>query len=329
MIALKSWGIIAIVMSIIMIVIPIICVEKFQDRSKMEKDQIWDGKPVKILITEKNKLCELSFEEYVKGVVYAEMPAEFEIEALKAQAVAARTYAYGRIIKKYKSKDSSHPDADICSDSTHCQAWKNFDDAFNSKGKNEVKKLKEKISRAVELTKGEILEYKGEVANPLFHSNSGGVTADALEVFGADVPYLKSVFSPGEDVSSEFLTTKYFTWKVLGEKITNSYPGIKMSKEYDGKNFEILEKSKSGRVLKMQVGTQILKGTDVRKMLGLNSTMFDVLQNKSGLEIKVRGYGHGVGMSQWGANNLAKEGKNHHEILTYYYTGIGFEKIKQ
>ena len=245
-------------------------------------------------------IVELDFEDYLMGVVYAEMPASFSLEALKAQAVAARTYT------KFKLAQSNH----ICDDPAHCQAWNENDYTENFK----------KVSQAVNVTKGEIVTYLGEAIQAFFHSSSGGKTESSENVWGAELPYLVAVDSPNEDkIMSTFYSEKEIAYKEMQEKI-NGYKGNKsVSTDKLKSKIKILSKTEGNRVKELKIDNVILSGTEIRNIFDLRSANFEIELKDKSIVFKVKGYGHGVGMSQWGAEAMAKSGKNYYEILKHYY----------
>ena len=276
---------------------------------------------------------EMDLEEYIKGVVAAEMPADFHIEALKAQAVAARTFAYGRLSGVYKPKEEVHEGADICTDSSHCQAWVSKEDALKKWSPFFASKNWNKISKAVNDTKGMIVVYKGAVANTLFHASSGGRTENAEEVWaGVSVPYLKSVESSGEENSKGYITSFLIKKQDFVEKFKKAYPDAVFGDNIlDG--IRIVDYTTGGRVNTIEVGDVALKGTEFRTLFGLRSARF-VVSSADGkkddmLKITTTGFGHGVGMSQWGADSLAKKGGTFTEILKHYYTGVDIVSISE
>lgn len=270
----------------------------------------------------------LPLEEYIKGVVAAEMPAEFELEALKAQAVAARTFAYGRIKKLYGTKEDEHDGAQVCTDSTHCQAWISKKNAMKNWGFFSGLKYWNKISRAVSETENIIITYNGKVINPLFHSNSGGKTENAEDVWSTSEPYLKSVISSGEENSKDYKNVILITKKEFCKKLKENHPEFKISIKDILKSIKITARTEGERVKTIKVGNIELKGTDVRKILSLRSANFSITnQDANTLKITTIGYGHGVGMSQWGANYLSKDGASYEEIIKWYYTGVEINKI--
>lgn len=284
---------------ILWLIIISIIVIKLTARDKNIANDLNEG----VIYLTRNKtgdVVEIGFEEYLKGVVYAEMPASFNIEALKAQAVAARTYT------KFKLAESNH----ICDNPSHCQAWCENDYSENF----------QKVALAVEETKGETVNYMGETIQAFFHSSSGGKTESSKNVWGKDLPYLTSVDSPNEDkIMSTFFSEKEFTYKEL-KQIVNNYTGKnQITSEKLKDKIKILSRTEGNRVNEIKIDKVIFSGTEIRNMLELRSCNFDVEFNDKSVIFKVKGYGHGVGMSQWGAEVMAREGKNYEEILTYYY----------
>jgi stage II sporulation protein D len=269
-----------------------------------------------------NKPVVLPLEEYIKGVVAAEMPAAFHIEALKAQAIAARTYAISRTLK-YNNSHPDHPEAAVCT-GIHCQAYLSLEELTLNQGESWVENYWAKIEEAVDSTKGLLLYYNGEIIEPLFHSTSGGMTEDSVNVFASDAPYLKSVTSPYEEDAPKYKTVVSLTGEEFIDKLNKAYPNAKINKDNLGDKIKLIEKSPSGRVKKVAVDKDIINGSAIRTLFGLNSTNFKISYDKkiNLIEILTYGYGHGVGMSQWGANGMGKNGSNFEEILKHYYTGI-------
>ena len=221
--------------------------DKRENQSTNEKQGVnqreWEdeGNNIKICvyIEPEGNIKEIVLEEYVIGVVAAEMPAEFAFEALKAQAVAARTYAYGRLKGIYKDKDDLHANADICTDFSHCQAWISKEEAIERWDSSSADEYWDKIKKAVEETEGIVILYKGVIANPVFHSNSGGKTENAEEVWDVDpVDYLKSVISKGEEASPSFKTISKISVTEFYNTLKEYYPDIKVNKNsiFEGKN---------------------------------------------------------------------------------------------
>lgn len=294
----------------------------------MPEQQKTEGIPIVVYDTGNDTEMEMDLEEYLKGVVAAEMPAEFAIEALKAQAVAARSFAYGRITGTYKSKEGVHDPKGLCIDPSHCQAWKSKADAMKGWGVLFAARNWAKIERAVDETRGIIAVYDGKIANTLFHSNSGGRTENSEEVWdGVSVPYLRSVDSGDDKSTKDYKAVVTVKLDELGKKLAAAYPGTKPVKNIAA-SMKIVDYTTGGRVKTLEIGNISMKGTEFRSLLGLRSAKFTFERSGAdALKITTYGYGHGVGMSQWGANALAKKGGTFDEILKYYYTGIGLETI--
>lgn len=252
----------------------------------------------------------MTMEDYLTGVVAAEMPAAFENEALKAQAVAARTYTM------YKKNSPGH-DADICTDHTHCQAYLSEEKMRTNWGESYDFYL-DKIKACVLETKGEILTYNDEPILAVFHSMGGGQTVSSGDVWGSQLPYLVSVPSPGEEVASNYYSTCTLPFEEFAEVIKTAYPNAEIESFLD---VAVPNLSESGHVKSVLIGKVSVPGTEIRKLFNLRSTKFALSFSEGNITFNVTGYGHGVGMSQYGANAMAKEGKTYKEILSHYYQG--------
>ena len=263
---------------------------------------------------------ELTMEEYLWGVVAAEMPASFEPEALKAQAAAARTYTVGL----QNAAVPKHPDAQLCDDSRCCQAYLDREAAEKRWG-IQAETFGEKITRAVAQTDGLGVLYQGAPIQAVFFSSAAGRTVDAVEVWGNQVDYLKGVDSPEGDEVPNYHSQVTLTQEEVRTLILEKYPGADLSRE-PGQWFSDLEYSASGSVSGLKLGGVSLTGAQARALLGLRSAAFSVSFQDGSFVFDVTGYGHGVGMSQYGANAMAKSGSTFREILTWYYTGteVGF-----
>ena len=274
---------------------------------------------IKLLHTSSGQIEEISIDEYLYGVVSAEMPANFELEALKAQAVAARTYT----IYQISNNKGKHRDADICDDSTCCQAWISKENRLNRWSEQERNNNWKKIVLAVNSTAGKIITYNNEAINAFFHSNSGGKTELASNVWnsGKNLPYLQSVETSGEDGYSQYSSEVIISKTDLLEKLKKEYPDIRIN--FDEKeSIKIIDYTESGRVRTVKFGNTEIAGTKVRSIIGLKSTNFSIKIDGDNIIFSVTGYGHGVGMSQTGADCMAKQGKKYEEILKHFYTGV-------
>lgn len=275
----------------------------------------------------------MALEEYIKGVVAAEMPASFHQEALKAQAVAARTYTVKRMATLGGSPNIDHPEVDVCTDSTHCQAWisdeefrKNLKQKF---GVFNYKKYLENVYQAVDDTRGMILIYGNEVIDPLFHSTSGGFTEDSEQVFAAAVPYLRSVSSPYEEHSPKLKDRVEMNVSEFIKILKQEFDGLRIDEGDVPSAIEVVERSQGGKIISVRIGNKVVCGREVRAALGLNSTDFKINREGEIITITTTGYGHGVGMSQYGADGMAKQGDTYEKILKYYYTGVELKSIKE
>jgi len=275
---------------------------------------------VKVYFHNENKVKTMKIEDYLCGVVAAEMPATFENEALKAQAVAARSYTF----YKKSNPSSEHPEAVVCTDSTHCKAYKTKKEQLTQWGKDAVE-YTNKIHDAVYSTAGEILTYNGEVAMTVFHSQSGGGrTVNSKDVWGGDVPYLVSVESHGEENAPNFYSTVTISFDEFKNKLIQEYPELKIESFADIGEYVI---SDGESVKTVQIGNLQLNGKDIRQIFGLRSSCFKIKCEENSIIFEVKGYGHGVGMSQYGANTLASEGYSYIDILKHYYTGTELNSV--
>ena len=260
-----------------------------------------------LVLSEESQTIEMELCDYLTGVVLAEMPVSFEDEALKAQSVVARTY----IIRASKGA-SKHDSAAVCMDSACCQGYL-APDTFLIKGGNErdVQRIRELIAE----TAGEVLTYEGELIEATYFSCSGGVTEDAVAVWGTDVPYLQSVESPGEEHAAHYTDTVTFSAEEFASRL-----GISLTGRPSGW-FSNITYTEGGGVASIKIGTESFSGTQLRRLLRLRSTAFEIATEDDSISVTTRGYGHRVGMSQYGANAMAASGSAYGEILTYYYQG--------
>lgn len=259
-----------------------------------------------------NSIDQLNLEDYLVGVVSGEVPVYFEEEALKAQAVAARTYAL-------KQKENNKGKEYDVTDTVSSQVYKSDDQLRSQWNENYDENIK-KIKTAVQSTEGEYVSYNNEIIYAFFFSTSNGYTEDNKNVFGQELPYLKVVDSSfDENETNNFVKTI---------TISSSDFYSKLGLEYSD-NLEIsdINKSESGRVLELKINGNIIKGRDFQKKLSLRSNDFSIEKQNNDILITTKGFGHGVGMSQYGANALAKQNKNYEEILKYYYQGTKLQKL--
>ena len=265
-----------------------------------------DGAAVLTVKNRSGNLQQMTLEDYLVGVVLAEMPADFESEALKAQAVVARTYTRRRMA------GGKHNGAAVCMDPGCCQGFRSEEDYLREGGRQSSV---DKVRAAVAETDGLVLEYGGSLIDATYFSCSGGVTEDAVAVWGQDVPYLQSVQSPGEESAPRFRDSVSFSAAEFAEKL-----GISPEGDPSGW-FGPVEYTEGGGVEEMTIRGKAFTGTQLRSKLGLRSTAFEVAVSGRTITVTTRGFGHRVGMSQYGAQAMAKEGSSCAEILAHYYTG--------
>ena len=259
------------------------------------------------VLKEDNTVQTMELEEYITGVVLREMPANFENEALKAQSVVARTYALRKA-----EEGGKHKNATVCTDSGCCQGFMTNQKYLEKGGENE---LLSKVISAVDSTAGQVLIYDGELIDATYFSCSGGQTEDAKAVWGAEIPYLQSTKSPGEENATHYVDTETFTLKEFGELLGARLTGAPQN--WIGK----ITYTEGGGVDTIYICDQEYKGTTLRQKLGLRSTAFVISIVGSTVTITTKGYGHRVGMSQYGAEAMAVQGKKYNEILAHYYKG--------
>lgn len=276
--------------------------------------QVYDGE----------KTVEMTMAEYLPGVVRGEMPATFALEALKAQAVAERTFIYYHM---QGGRKAAHPDADVCMDYRCCNAWVSREQAKSNWGDN-FEEYDRKILQSVEETDGQVMLYAGKPILAAFHSSSAGITAKSGDAWVSDLPYLVSVESPetAESVPN-YYSVNTFTAEQFREKILAEEPEAVLEGSTKGWVTD-LQKNSSGRVESATVGGVPIRGTRLRSILGLRSACFTVECGEEDITFRVTGFGHGVGMSQYGADALAREGKSWQEILRWYYRGVSIETWK-
>ncbi len=270
-----------------------------------------------VYIAEEDKTVMMDLEDYIVCVLAAEMPYTFHTEALKAQAVAARSYCLHKLINGNAHENG----ADVCTDYAHCAAYVSEGELVNKYGKTVTERILTKIKNAVKETKGQIITWKGEVALAVFHSSSYKKTESSKNIWGGDVPYLVSVSTPEEDrISSVTLTNAQIS------KLFSSQSVIKLDSASvkDGLHSVINE---SGRHDYLCFNGMAVKAKLLRSDYGFRSLNFEYEKTVDGFVFTVHGHGHGVGMSQYGANEMAKNGSLYDEILKHYYTGVDIQSV--
>ena len=301
--------IILITLSIIMI--PFLIVSLFIKTNEI-KFYYSENMNVRVKRESKNTIEEVPFEDYVVGVLAGEMPVSFDLEALKAQAVAARTY----VMKKMA--DNENNEYDIV-DTVQNQVYISNEE-LKEKWKDNYSERINKVKQAVLETKGEYLTYNGKIIEAFFFSTSVGKTENSEEIFSSAEPYLRSVDSSWDaEVSPVFSESNEFSLQEFYDKLNLKYQ--------EKLNIKITETTSTGRIKKIKINNKNFTGSKVYSLLGLRSTFFTIEQVGSNVVVTTKGYGHGVGMSQYGALAMAKKGYKYDEILKHYYQGVDIEKI--
>ena len=297
----------------LIIFIPYLIVTIFvkDDYEKQVKFYIVTNQRIRVYRDKTKKIDSLPLEDYVSHVLAGEMPVNFDIEALKAQAVAARTYAVRKInLRKEKDYDV----VDTVSDQVYLD-----DETLKKNWGKEYEEKINKIKSAVVQTKGQYLTYNGEIITAFFFSTSSGKTENSEEVFVKALPYLTSVDSSWDEISPVYHDSKTFTLKDFYNKLNLKYsPTL---------TYKVTEKSEAGSVKKITINNKEFTGKEVRQKLNLRSAYFSITKNDTNITINTKGFGHGVGMSQYGAEAMAQKGKKYDEILKYYYQGVEIKKI--
>ncbi len=282
---------------------------------------------ISVLLHDSKKVAKVDLEEYVVSVVASEMPANFELEALKAQAVAARTYAISKAERFKTFGNDTHPEAPLC-DEVHCQVYRDKSEIEKIKGEEWMQAYWTKLEEAVQDTTAQVMTYQGMlVEQPLFHSSSGGQTENSEDVFTAAVPYLRSVESPYEELATHRNEKRTFSTAKLRDAIKNAKLGD--TGKLKESNIKIQSISKGGSVEKIKTGKLILTGRQIRTACNLPSDNFTIEYADSNVTFISNGYGHGVGMSQWGADGMAKNGYTYEKILSHYYSGIELKSLQE
>jgi len=287
---------------------------------------------VRVYLAGDQAIEKVTLEQYVRGVVAAEMPSEFEMEALKAQAIAARTF----IVRRMADQDTTGvpvKGADVTDTVTH-QAYL----PIKTLKLNENRKKLARVSQAVSETRGIVMTYKGSPIEASFFSTSNGYTENSEDVWPNKIPYLRSVSSPWDKaIAPHYTDTVRMTLDQFMRRLRVSLPSLPASASVARKQQvyanaaepRVLSKTEGHRIKLIRIGGKNYTGKEVREKLGLRSSEFTWKIRNGNIEITTYGYGHGVGMSQWGANGMAKEGASVEEILRHYYTGISLEQSSE
>lgn len=270
-----------------------------------------NNKIIRVKRNDSQLIENIALEDYVIGVVAGEMPASFNIEALKAQAVASRTYVLNKVQNEKEDYDVD--------DGTSSQVYIDVEQ-MKEKWQNDFEDNYAKIKQAVIETKGEVILYEDTIIDALFFSTSNGYTENSDDVFQSSVPYLKSVESKWDEVESPVFSTTEEVSK--NEFLFNLNLSVNSEISIDN-----MDTTNTGRVKTITINETVFEGSKIRSVFGLKSTSFTIELTDDKVIFHVNGYGHGVGMSQYGANGMAKEGYNYKEILNYYYQDCEIKKI--
>ena len=296
---------------LLVIIIPYIVVGVFATDENISNMRFFyvDNLSVRVMRDKTNEIEDVPLESYVMGVLAGEMPIEFDVEALKAQSVAARSYVLKEI---EKNKDKDYDVVDTVMNQVYL-------DEFQLKEKfsdEEINKLKSVVNS----TRGEYLTYNNDIAQTLFFSTSTGKTENSEEIFQESLPYLRSVDSTwDEEVSPVFNDQEEYSLQDFLSRLN-----LKYNKKITTK---VLETTSTGRIKKIQINESVFSGSDIYSKFKLRSTYFNIEQQDDLIIIHTKGFGHGVGMSQYGALAMAKRGYKYDEILSYYYQGTEIKKI--
>ncbi|MBC8016839.1 MAG: stage II sporulation protein D [Sporomusaceae bacterium] len=325
----KILALIVALVVVVVILIPTLIIGRIPtlDLSAERSGKVLKGEDVfiKVYFHEQGTITEMNLEKYIAGVVAAEMPAEFELEALKAQAVAARTYAVKNMVTFGGSGLAAQPGADVSTDHRQSQAFLR-EERLKERWGTQYERYWSKINKAVDQTRGEVATYNGEFINAVFHSTSGERTASAKEVWGFDYPYLISVPCPWDQKSPRYNGRKEFALTEI-EQLLGAETQVVTAVQNGSGATQIIDKTDSGRVGQVRIGSKILPGITVREKLDLYSSHFNIEIQGNRMVFTTIGYGHGVGLCQYGANGMAKEGQEYRQIITKYYTGVAIKNI--
>lgn len=298
-------------------------VERKEVEQAEVSDQVEDSElvPATLFDSQRELVVQLGSEQvtmavdtYLWGVVAAEMPASFEPTALEAQALTARTYAYH---KMERGNIANHPDADVCTDHTCCQAYISVEQASQNWG-DMADTYSDKIRQAVFNTDNQVIQYEGNLIDAVFFSSTDGTTKDAVEVWGSSVPYLTGVDSPEGDNVPQYESWSEVTLTDFKDRLVARYNGLDFSGSPDS---WVVNGLYTTEICGVEVSNTVL-----RSLFGLRSASFELTGSDQGMVFHVTGYGHGVGMSQYGANAMAKSGATAEEIVTHYYSGVNLTR---
>ncbi len=330
----KNILIITLFISII-IILPIFSLKKESNKKDITKIEnnlsikdipsIKNLKKIKVLDHNTDTVFDIKIKDYIAGVVRGEIPANFEEEAIKAQSVAAYTYLISSIDTSLKSPSSKLKGAIISTNPSSHQSFVSEDEAKDLY-KDNFKKYNQKILKAVDETLGQLMTYQDKPIIAAYHSNSSGITESAKNIWGNDVPYLQPVDSPLDLEVSINKSSRSFSVEDVRSILKKSSPDIKLPED---KNlwFSNENISPSGYTIDIKVGDKNMTGSKIRSIFSLKSSSFSIIPEGESFKFETKGFGHGVGMSQYGANQMAKQGSSYTEILNHYYSNISIINI--
>lgn len=310
-----------IAFALFLLVIPALALFPLSDKAQKPEGRYYSVKD-----ENSGKILYLTPLDYIKGVVAAEIPIDYHTEAIKAQAVAAHSYALSQAASSLDEMDEALDGALFSTNPDKFQAYLSQDERRTVWGKS-FEKNEEILENAVKSVIDEILVYDGAPAAAAFFAISNGKTESAENVWGRSLPYLVPVTSEGDSLSPDYKSVEVFTDKQLASLLAAGFPDIKFNRDRE-KWFSEIEKSESGNVISLKVGNTEMSGVELRDLLSLRSQCFEFSQQDGVFTFTVYGYGHDVGMSQYGADFMARQGKSYKEILQWYYSGTKLEKIK-
>ena len=298
-----------IIVALLVVIIPFLFVKIFVKTDEIKFKYVTNN-IIRVKDEKTGIINEVPFEDYIKGVVAGEMPATFELEALKAQAVASRSYA---MYQMTATKDREYDVLNTTANQVYLT-----DQELKENWKEEYPEKINKIKEAINETSGEYLTYEGKVINAMFFSTSVGATENSEEVFVSALPYLRSVDSKWDEASPAYTDTYTFTLEEFYKKLNLQYNQTL--------TIEVTSKTSTGRTRTLKINGTEINGRDLATKLNLRSNYFDIVQNENNVTITTKGFGHGVGMSQYGANGMAKEGYKYDQILKHYYQNTEIKK---
>lgn len=299
--------------------------EATQQESMLTPNQSQEEPVVAVYLQAESRLEKVPLEDYVLGVVAGEMPAEFELEALKAQAIAARTFVVRRLWQGRGTDEQLLKRGADVTDTTQHQVYISRDKLASYWPASQQEEYSEKLRQAVEETSGQVITYNGEPIEASYFSTSNGYTEAAVDYWGQDYPYLQSVVSSWDKQTSP----RFEDEKVISIEQMYQQLGLTGKQASKKPKLKVTARTTGKRVKTIDINNVSFSGKEVREKLELRSSHFDWKVNKDEIVFSTFGYGHGVGMSQWGANGMAKEGYQAAEIIAYYYKGVTIEQVSK